>query len=78
MVLYSGRDDDQQHEGEAALLKKGMEKCLMEWKTINSMLMKIRKKGKHINITIIQCYMHRPTTVNKRAKMHSTTGCKPS
>ena len=28
----------------------------MEWKPINSRLMKIRMKGKHINITIIQCY----------------------
>ena len=33
-----------------------MEKCLMEWKPIISRLMKIRMKGKHINITIIQCY----------------------
>ena len=33
-----------------------MEKCLIEWKPINTMLMKIRMKGKHINITIIQCY----------------------
>ena len=28
----------------------------MEWKPINSRLMKIRMKGKHINTTIIQCY----------------------
>ena len=33
-----------------------MEKCLMEWKPITSRLMKIRMKGKHINITIIQYY----------------------
>ena len=31
-------------------------RCIMEWKPINSGLMKIRMKGKHINITIIQCY----------------------
>ena len=55
-VLYSGRDDDQHHEGVAVILRKGMERCLMEWKPINSRLMKIRMKGKHINITIIQCY----------------------
>ena len=55
MVLYSGRDDNQHHEGVAVILRKGMEKCLMEWKPINSRLMKIRMKGKHINITIIQC-----------------------
>ena len=55
-VLYSGRDDDQHHEGVAVILREGMEKCLMEWKPINSRLTKIRMKGKHINITIIQCY----------------------
>ena len=38
------------------ILRKGMEKYLMEWKPINSRLMKVRMKGKHINITIIQCY----------------------
>ena len=54
-VLFSGRDD-QHHEGVAIILKKGLEKSLMEWKPINSRLMKIRLKGKHINTTIIQCY----------------------
>ena len=55
-VLYSGREDDQHHEGEAIILKKGLEKCLMEWKPINSRLLKVRLKGRHINTTIIQCY----------------------
>ena len=51
-----GRDDHQHNEGVTVILRKGMEKCLIEWKPINTMLMKIRMKGKHINITIIQCY----------------------
>ena len=34
-------------------MRKGMEKCLMSWKPINS---RIRMKGKHINITINQLY----------------------
>ena len=55
-VLYSGREDDQHHEGEAIILKKGLEKCLMEWKPIDSRLLKVRLKGRHINTTIIQCY----------------------
>ena len=55
-VSYSGRDDDQHHQGVAVTLRKGMEKCLMEWKPINSRLMRIRMKGKHINNTINQCY----------------------
>ena len=55
-VLYSGLDDNKHHEGVAIILKKGMEKCLIEWKPINSRLMIVRMKGKHINTTIIQCY----------------------
>ena len=54
-MLYSGRDDGQ-HERVAVILGKEIEKCLMEWKPINNRLMKIRMKGKHINITVIQCY----------------------
>ena len=45
-VLYSDRDDNQHQEGVAIILKKGLEKCLMEWKPINSRPMKIRMKGK--------------------------------
>jgi len=55
-LLYSGREDDQHHEGVTVILRKVTEKCLMKWKLINSRLMRIRMKGKHINITIIQCY----------------------
>jgi hypothetical protein len=55
-VIYSGREDNQHHEGVAIILKKGAEKSLMEWKPINSRLLKIRIKGKQINTTIIQCY----------------------
>ena len=53
-MLYSSGDDNQHHEGVAVILKKGMEECKMEWKPINSRLMKVRMKGKHTNIT--KCY----------------------
>ena len=55
-VLYSGREYGQHHRGVAMILKKGLEKCLIEWKPINSRLLKVRMKGKQINTTIIQCY----------------------
>ena len=55
-VLYSGRDDDQHHEGVAVILKKGLERCLLEWKPINNRLISARLKGRHVNITILQCY----------------------
>ncbi len=60
-VLYSGREDNHQSEGVALILKKGMDKKLMEWKPINSRLLKARFKGRH-NMTIIQCYA--PTNVS--------------
>ena len=55
-VLYSGREDNHHSEGVAIILKKGVEKSLLEWKAINSRLMKIRLNGKQVNTTIIQCY----------------------
>ena len=55
-ILYSGRDDDQHHEGVAVILKKEVEKCLMEWKPISSRLLKVRLRGKQTNISLIQCY----------------------
>ena len=55
-VLYSGRNDDLHHEGVAIILKKGVERCLLEWKPVNNRLISARLKGRHINITIIQCY----------------------
>ena len=45
-VLYSGRDDELHREGVA----------IMEWKPINSRLVKARLKGKQNNLTLIQCY----------------------
>ena len=55
-MLYSEREDDQHHEGVVIIFKKGLEKCLIDWKLINSRLIKVRFKGRHINTTIIQCY----------------------
>lgn len=35
-VLYSTIGDNQHHEGVAIILGKGIEKCLMEWKPVNT------------------------------------------
>ena len=45
-VLYSGREDDLHHEGVAIIMKKGMEKYLMEWKPVNSRIIQARLKGR--------------------------------
>ena len=48
-VLYSGREDDLHHEGVAIIMKKGMEKYLMEWKPVNSRIIQARLKGRQTN-----------------------------
>ena len=55
-VLYSGREDNNHDEGVAIILRKGVEKSLIEWKPLNSRLMRVRIKGNQVNLTIIQCY----------------------
>ena len=55
-VIYSGREDDLHYEGVAIILKKGVERSMLEWKPVNNRLMTVRLKGKHVNITVIQCY----------------------
>ncbi|XP_025080471.1 craniofacial development protein 2-like [Pomacea canaliculata] len=54
-VLYSGREDNQHHEGVAIILRKGTDKCLIEWKPINSRLISARVRG-NMAMTLIQCY----------------------
>lgn len=61
-VIYSGREDNQYHEGVAIIFKKGTEKCLMEWKPVNSRLITARLKGRHANMTLIRCYTPRNDT----------------
>ena len=39
-VQNSGRDDNQQNKAVAIILRKGTGNCLMEWKAVNSRLMK--------------------------------------
>ena len=55
-VLYSGWDDELHHEGVAIILKKGADRSLLEWKPINSRLIKAGLKGRQNNLTLIQCY----------------------
>jgi len=55
-ALYSGREDDSHLEGVAIIMKKGMEKYLMEWKPVNSRIILARLKGRQTNLSIIQCY----------------------
>ena len=54
--MYSGWDDELHRVGLATILKKGADRSLLEWKPINSLLIKARLKGKQNNLTLIQCY----------------------
>ena len=56
-MLHTSGEYDKNHDGVAVILKIGMEKCLIEWDPIKNWLMKIRMKGNHINVIIIQCYV---------------------
>ena len=69
-MLYSGREK-LRHKGLAIILKKDLEKFLMEWKLIHSSLIKARFKGRHINTTIIQCYA--PRNDSRTARTSSQT-----
>ena len=62
-VLYSGRDDNQHHEGVAVILKKQMEKCLMEWRPVN----KQTHESQIVNTLIshLSNVMHQQMTVIK-------------
>jgi exonuclease III len=55
-VLYSGRDDNRHQAGVAIILKKGVQKTLIEWKPVNERLMRARFKGRHGKLTVLQCY----------------------
>ena len=44
-VMYSGRKDDLHYEGVAIILKKGVERSILEWKPVNNRLMTLRLKG---------------------------------
>ena len=43
-------------EGVAIILKKRLEKSLKEWKPVNSRIIKVGLRGRHNNMSIIQCY----------------------
>ena len=52
-VLYSGRDDNMHFEGGAIILKKGLEKSLIELKAINSRIIK-RQTQQHEHHTMLR------------------------
>lgn len=55
-LLFSGRKDDQHREGVGLLMSKEMSRTLIEWKPINSRLMKARFNSKYTKLSIIVCY----------------------
>lgn len=54
-LLYSGRENEH-HEGVAVILKKGVEKSLMEGKSISNGLLTVRLRGKQVSKTLFKCY----------------------
>ena len=70
-MLYLGREDGLHYEGVTIILKKGMEKYVMEWKPINSRILLARLKSRQTNMTIIQCYA--PTNDNDNMPSRAPT-----
>ncbi|PFX11280.1 Craniofacial development protein 2, partial [Stylophora pistillata] len=54
-IVFWGHDE-LHREGVAIILKKGADRSVLEWKPINSRLIKARLKGKQNNLILIQCY----------------------
>ncbi|XP_020621740.1 craniofacial development protein 2-like [Orbicella faveolata] len=55
-ILFSGRNDNLHRQGVALILKRSVEKSLLEWKPINGRLIRARFFGKQVKMTVIQCY----------------------
>ncbi|KAL9979771.1 hypothetical protein ACROYT_G017482 [Oculina patagonica] len=55
-ILFSGRNDNLHRQGVALILKRSVEKSLLEWKPINERLIRARFFGKQVKMTVIQCY----------------------
>lgn len=50
------KKDGYHDEGVAVILKKGVEKSLMEWKQISNTLLTVGLREKEVNMTLFQCY----------------------
>ena len=62
-ILYSGRSDGKHYQGVALILTGKTRKSLIDWKPLNARLMCARFRGRHANVSIIQCYA--PTNEDK-------------
>ena len=74
-ILYSGRKDAQQQERVAIILKKRYREANARVKSVSSRLNKIKMRGKHVNMTILQYYS--PTNGKKdevRLILQTATG----
>lgn len=55
-ISFSGRNDNLRRQGVALILKRDVEKSLLEWKPFNERLIKARFLEKQVTMTVIQCY----------------------
>jgi exonuclease III len=56
VIVYSGRKDNQYHEGEAIILSKTAAKALVEYHPVNERIIRARLKTKPVQTSIIQVY----------------------
>ena len=55
-IFYSGRTDNLRSGGVAVIVTRKVETTLLEWKSVNQRLMKLRFNSKFVKLTIIACY----------------------
>ena len=56
VIVYSGRKDNQHHEGVAIILSKTAAKALVEYHPVNERIIRARLKTKPVQTSIIQVY----------------------
>ena len=55
-LLYLSQKNIQHQKEVAIILKKDTERQMLEWKPVSSRLIKLRMRGKHLKMTILQGY----------------------
>lgn len=74
-IIYSGRDDDNQRQGEGISMLKSAVRALIEWNSISERIIQVWFYFKYIKLEVIHVYA--PTEdADEQEKTSSTQDCK--
>lgn len=74
-VFFSGVENDSYHEGVAVIVEKGMENHLMEWKPVNSRIIRAQLKGGRLTFPTYSA-MHLLMSATTEIKNPAMSSCK--